>query len=166
MPQILAFLSGTTRRRANPATPRVEEVPLPHDPSRHALYLSVDLGKNVAVLDAMRGTFSSMYTALTNLSYDDAARDLLALNEPNAAVIIRLFVPPNDRHRGLGAELVRSAFSLLRQRGVRIVYLAANASPGFQEKLVRFYESLGFQVIGRAGKQPIMRAILAPDARA
>ena len=72
----------------------------------------------------------------------------LEFASPSVAYLERLGVPPEQRGRGFGAELVRHALRQARSAGVKVVSAGVIAD---HNELVAWYERLGFAQAGTRG---------------
>ncbi len=86
--------------------------------------------------------------------------ELLVMEDPDGTVVgyavlwcildqgelANIAVRPEDRGRGLGAQLLREVLSACRERGVQSLYLEVRAS---NEAAIKLYGQFGFQDVGR-----------------
>ena len=91
---------------------------------------------------------------------DRDGMELLVMEGPDGSVVgyavlwcildqgelANIAVRPEDRGRGLGAQLLREVLSVCRERGVASLYLEVRAS---NEPAIKLYEQFGFQDVGR-----------------
>jgi GNAT superfamily N-acetyltransferase len=84
----------------------------------------------------------------------------LSLAEGERAEIMGLVVDPGARAQGLGRDLVNSAESWARERGLAVVTVRSNVA---RELSHPFYEALGYS---REKTQHVYRKVVTPHERA
>jgi GNAT superfamily N-acetyltransferase len=109
-----------------------------------------------AYLDEAEGVAARMVQGPWWMARD---ADLVAREGCVGMYLSDLSVPTACRNAGVGAAMVRKAAGRAAKLGASWVYLHADADPGADRKLRRFYERLGFEEAGGVDR-PLMRAAL------
>lgn len=73
-----------------------------------------------------------------------AFMDIIEINS-NDSTIVNFFVPPEDRWKGIGSELMRMVTTDADRDGVVLRLVAKSLGEMSQERLKRFYQKFGFQ---------------------
>ena len=105
----------------------------------HCFFVAEDDG---AIVGHINGCMTDFDTCRDEL-YHDAG---LHREEAPHQAVFGLVVDPQRQHQGIGAALVRHFLEVARQRGKEDVVLTC------KERLIPFYSSLGFRLLGRSDR--------------
>lgn len=115
----------------------------PHDPRVGHLSIKADGG-------FLKGEIahSSIIAERFGSTSNPARYNLLQSLEGQAAWLFEIKIPRDQRGRGRGTDLMHAALGVFLQHGVQYVILSPRAeTPEDGERLIRFYERLGFQEV-------------------
>ena len=106
----------------------------------HCFFVAEDDG---AIVGHINGCMTDFDTCRDELYHDAGLHREEALHQ----AVFGLVVDPQRQHQGIGAALVRHFLEVARQRGKEDVVLTC------KERLIPFYSSLGFRLLGRSDSQ-------------
>lgn len=92
------------------------------------------------------GMPAAIFLVATRPAENTVAGYVIAAIASDQAEILNLAVRPSDRRGGLGGELLDAAFSVLRSRGAREVFLEVRES---NQAALGLYRSRGFTALSR-----------------
>jgi ribosomal protein S18 acetylase RimI-like enzyme len=125
----------------------------------HHLLVKTDVGFLVGVV-ADSDVIAKQFGKKTN----PARWKLLKSLEAPIAWLDEMKVAREERGRGIGSELMKTALDVLVENGVRYAVLSPRPErPDDLERLLRFYEGFGFQEVREFEGEPLWSPLMVLD---